>query len=97
MRGCDHLLSRTRNIAEKGGGVYRWLGKRVKERYSRQSKPTAHLGDRDFEEHFPSRVDYVRYNCPFNNEDRDINIWPQKDGTSHEEMEVSIGEIAFRT
>jgi hypothetical protein len=96
MRGCARLLSRTHNIAKKSGGVYRWLGKKIKERYSRQSKPTAHLGNKDFEERFPSRVDYVRYHCPFNNEDRYINIWPQKDGTSHEDMEVGIGEIASR-
>lgn len=91
MNGRAHLLTKTRNTPEEDGvgGVHR-SGKRIKSRFSRQDKPTDHLGGLDTEQRIPIRVDLVKFNTPLCNQDRDINIWPRA-GSSHEDMEVSIG------
>ena len=90
MGRCAYSLSYTHDTSEETGGVFHTLGKKVRGYFTRNLKPIDHVGGLNPDEHIPARVDYMRFNSPRYHEDRDINTWP-KSGTTHEDMEISIG------
>jgi hypothetical protein len=90
MSACAYLLSYTHQISSETGGVFHSLGRKVRSRFTRSLKPTDHLGGLNPDELLLVRVDYVKFNSPQFDEDRDTNIWP-KSGSTHEDMEISIG------
>jgi hypothetical protein len=90
MHGRAYLLSYTYETSQKKVGVFHALKERIRAQFSREKKPIDHLGGTCFEDRLLVRVDYVKFNHPFINDNRDLEIWPKK-GTSHENMEICIG------
>lgn len=90
MFGYAYPMSYTHDTAQKSGGVFYRLGKRVRARFSRQSKPIDHIGGLTPEEMVPRVPDAVRLNHPRFDLDQDLGGWPKK-GSTHEDMDVCIG------
>lgn len=85
MSGCAYPLSYTRDTSKKVGGVFHTLGKKVRERFSRFSKPLDHLGGVSPEEHVVSKP-----HLPVIDENQDLED-PPKPGTSLEDMVIHVG------
>ena len=85
MSGLAHQLYYTsRDVSQEGNGVLRTLKKKVRERFSRTSKPVDHLGGASPENHkvLKDHLDPLDY-------ERDLEYWPKK-GTTFEDTEVRI-------
>ena len=86
MSALAHQLSYTsRDASQEDKSVLRTLKKKVRERFSRASKPVCHLGGASPENHkaLKDHLDPLDY-------ERDLEHWP-KAGSTHEDMEIQIG------
>ncbi|MBX9804880.1 MAG: hypothetical protein K2Y18_03900 [Alphaproteobacteria bacterium] len=86
MPALAHQLSYTsRDASQEDTGVLRTLKKKVRERFSRVSKPVGHLGGASPENHkaLKDHLDPLDW-------ERDLEYWPKK-GSTHEDMEIQIG------
>lgn len=85
MSTLAHQLSYTpRDASQEDKSVLRTLTKRVRERFSRVSKPVGHLGGASPENHkaLKDHLDPLDY-------ERDLEHWP-KNGNTLEEMEIRV-------
>lgn len=85
MHGRAYPLSYSRNTSQQTGEIFHALGRKVRERFSRDPKPLDHLGGATPEDHAHLKDPLLLQDI-----DQDLEIWP-KDGTTLEDMKISVG------
>ncbi len=88
MYGRAYLLSRIKDTTPTVAKAFHSLGMAVRARFSRESHPVDHWGNLNPED----RLHYhdLHNHHHLYNIDNDLEYWPKPDGTSLENMDISI-------